>query len=169
MPKESSGTSLNQISSGLKMIEKIMSIEPNHVNLDYGGGKYNKGTEYLKTRSIDNLVYDPFNRPKAHNEAIELYCDLNRVDSITILNVFNVIPSEIERYQILDNCLAWLKDGGKIIISIYEKNGDGIMERTSKGYQNNLKTERYQIEIDKTFGYMVRSTRKGNIIILEEK
>jgi hypothetical protein len=40
MPKESANTSLNQVSSGLKILKKITNAETGHVNIDIGGGKY---------------------------------------------------------------------------------------------------------------------------------
>jgi hypothetical protein len=168
MPKESANTSLNQVSSGLKILKKITNAETGHVNIDIGGGKYNRGTEYLRQQGIENLVYDPFNRTSAHNEAVRLYADMNRANSITILNVLNTIPDKSERMAIIDQALTWVDFGGIILISIYEKNKDGILDRTSKGFQNNQPTQFYADEISAEFGDFARMEVKGNYIVIQE-
>ncbi len=76
MPIESADTSINQIASGLKYIAKNLY---SNINLDYGGGKYDRGTIYLKDFNIENFIYDPFNRSEKHNiEILEYIENLNK-------------------------------------------------------------------------------------------
>ena len=89
---ESANTSRNQIPALMK--KGLL----HGVNLDYGGGKYDKATEYLATQGVKNYVIDPFNRSNEHNnEAYDKTILSYQLDSITCLNVLNVIPSESER------------------------------------------------------------------------
>ena len=61
----SAATSVNHIPAGFK---KIVKDRYKGINLDWGGGKYDKGTKYLNQWGIINLVYDPYNRSEEHNQ-----------------------------------------------------------------------------------------------------
>ena len=92
MSAESAYTSRNQIPALMK--KGLLK----GVNLDYGGGKYDKATEYLAKLGVRNYVIDPFNRSKEHNDkAFDKTILSYQLDSITCLNVLNVITSELER------------------------------------------------------------------------
>lgn len=96
MSAESAYTSRNQVPALMKM-ELLKGV-----NLDYGGGKYDKATEYLATQGVNNFVIDPFNRSKEHNDwAFDQTILGKRLDSITCLNVLNVIPDANERESVV--------------------------------------------------------------------
>ncbi|MGL4451115.1 MAG: hypothetical protein ACRCTZ_08000, partial [Sarcina sp.] len=59
----SKATSRNQI----PQLFKYIKWQPNTVNGDIGGGKYNTGSEYLKSLNVNNILYDPFNRTYEEN------------------------------------------------------------------------------------------------------
>lgn len=129
--------------------------------LDIGGGKYDKGMEYLKHHyNINGVVYDPFNRSEYHNMKV-MYVSTG-YDVITCCNVLNVINCPYARHDVITKCMDWVKEGGKVYFQIYEGNGSGIGKETSKGYQMNKKTQEYMQEINAVFG---GCERKGNIII----
>ena len=87
----SAGTSLHQIAATFK--SPYFDTPSDSINVDLGGGKYDLGTEYLKDKGITNLVIDPFNRSPEFNQANEEIARNNKVSSVTINNVLNVIIS----------------------------------------------------------------------------
>ena len=66
------------------------------VNLDFGGGKYDTVTEMLKEKGIRNIVLDPYSRPKEYLETAKTIGTI-KIDSVTCLNVLNVILDKEER------------------------------------------------------------------------
>jgi hypothetical protein len=155
----SAATSISQIPRSVKMID----WEPNTINLDYGGGKYDKATEELKSRNVTNLVYDPFNRSSEHNEKVlALLKKQGGADTATINNVLNVIAEPEVRSQILSNVKRYLKQGGVAYFIVYEGDRSGQGKATPRGYQNNLPTPAYMSEIETVFSEV---SRKGRLII----
>ena len=140
-------TSLNQISAGLKFLINKNLVQKGDVNLDYGGGKFDKGTTYLKSFGITNLVYDEFSRNDAHNQEILNYLGKNKVDTLTILNVLNVIHDKETRIDVIRKGYNYLKIGGYMLITVYynPKMKRGL---TSKGtWQEQRKLSTYNPEI----------------------
>lgn len=148
---ESKKTSLNQIPSGIKRLVEWEINEGGRINLDYGGGAYEKSTHYLMMHGIINLIYDP-NQPEYKNKENLKICLLNGgANSATLLNVLNVIPTREERVEALYNMFSHMRMGSKAIIGVFEKNRDGILERTSKGWQLNQPLSFYKEEIEDCF------------------
>ena len=152
----SADTSLNQISAVLKRLS-----QKGTVNLDYGGGKYNKGSEYLSSKGIRNLVYDPYNRPAVHNEQILEMVAKDKADTVTIANVLNVIAERDVREQVINDAAKYIKPEGKAYFGIYEGDKSGVGKKTIKGWQENKPTTVYEEEIAK---YFKSVKRRGNII-----
>jgi len=161
MSKESAYTSLNQIPAVFK------NYELGSVNLDFGGGKYNKGTNYLDKHGTTNLVFDPYNRSEEHNEEVLLDSQvMYNVNSITCLNVLNVITSKKERADVLKNIrmiVKTQKNEPVVLFSIYEGNRSGVPgTRTT---QTNMKTADYIPEIQKVFPEW-EVQQQGNVLIV---
>jgi hypothetical protein len=155
----SAKTSVNQISSTFK---KIIFKEGN-VNLDFGGGKYDKATKFLEDLGVSNLVYDPFNRSISHNLAIryEVF-KKSGADTVTVNNVLNVVK-EIEVIKdIIFQSSFGVKDGGEVYFLIYEGNKTGVGVETVCGFQRNQRASDYMDYIKEYFGDVVR---RGNLII----
>lgn len=156
----SANTSINK--NKLPRIFKLVDFKPFTVNLDYGGGKYDNTTEYLAERSVNNLVFDPYNRTEEHNNTV-----INSVegyggaDTATCSNVLNVIKEPEIRQSILENLKRLVKPMGDIYITVYEGSGDGNEHPTKSGYQLNRKTADYMEEIEKIFSFV---TRRGKLI-----
>jgi hypothetical protein len=159
----SANTSLSQIASTFRN----KWFEPGKLNIDIGGGKYDKGTEYLRdTYGTENLVYDPFNRPEDYNRVIvERLVSGERGDTATANNVLNVIAEPDVRLNVIKQVAKAIKSNGRAYFLIYERDGTGIGKDTSKGWQNNLKTSAY---VDEVSQYFKSVERKGNLIIASE-
>lgn len=143
-----------------------VTFAPNTINLDFGGGKYDNATNFLKTKEVKNLVYDPYNRPIEENERVLKYIEENGVDTVTCANVLNVINEEEVRENVVMQCRQALKTGGKAYFYIYEGNKTGITKINKKQNtcQLNLKTECYMPLIQK---YFKTAVRKGQMIVAE--
>lgn len=142
MAEQSAKTSRNIIPSTFKAFD----VGP--VNLDFGGGKYETATEYLKEKNVTNLVFDPFNRTDEHNVSVMHEVIVNGCDTITCLNVLNVI-NEQERHEIYKHLKMILATTrcNKVIFQIYSGNGSGIPEYNDGVNQNNMKLTTYFSEI----------------------
>lgn len=153
----SAKTSLNQVSKGHKLIK----WKPGTVNIDWGGGKSNKGTEYLlDEHNVINFVYDPFNRSAAENaKALK-----SSPDTLTNHNVMNVIA---EDEVIIEMMKEWkkLKTVKTIYITVYVGNGKGIGKPTSKGYQRNQKLIEYLPLVKQVFP---SASKKGSMIVINK-
>ena len=154
--------------TSVKILPKAFKMFSFHGrNLDFGGGKWDKATVYLKNNhNCENLVYDPYNRTEEHNKEVANRVQTKGVDSITCLNVLNVIKNKDERY----NTLYAIKllsevsaDIGKlpiVIFQVYE--GD---KTANKDIQTCMKTKEYVPEIQAHFpNWSIK--RKGNVIIV---
>lgn len=165
---DSAGTSRNQVASGLRKVVKWGLAESGDTNLDFGGGRYDRGTEYLKSFGIRNLVLDPFNRSEEHNRATVAFLMANPADSATILNVLNVIPTREERLQVIYDTFQLVQPYAPVLVQTYTKNGNGRLERTKDGWQMNCKLEFYADEIEKSFSE-IRVHRVEKYLVLTRK
>ena len=164
MPVESAYTSQNQVPAAMK------SQNLTGTNLDYGGGKYDAGTDYLKTQGVRNLVYDPFNRSQEHNDGILAEVKERGIDSITLLNVLNVIQDNDELFRMLEDVKKIAEDNvhrfsklPRIIIQIYEGDKSGNPSKTTT--QRNQWCVDYSYFLDSVFKFN-KNSEKGNIINL---
>lgn len=165
---DSAATSQNQLAGGVKAVANNV-LESGTVNLDYGGGRYDKAVEYLKQLDIMNLVFDPFNRSKEHNkEVMDIITEYGGADSCTCCNVLNVIDGDSAKITALKNIKRLVKNGGKVFIQVYEgsdkdkievqndkgktvKKPSGVGKETTKGWQENKETVAYLPLVQKVF------------------
>jgi len=154
----SAGTSQNQIPG---LFTKF-GAELGPRNIDIGGGKYEKGTNFLKKKfGIFSRVHDKYNRSEEFNNETskQLY---GSADTATVANVLNVIEEKSAREELLEFVSKSIKPGGSAYFSIHEKDKSGIGAPTSRGYQNNLRASAYLEEISKYFDI---TKKTGNIIV----
>lgn len=160
----SAATSIN--SSKLPAIFKMISPKEGSLGLDYGGGKFDNASEYLATKGIKHLVYDPYNRSSQHNDQVISEIKKNGgADYITCSNVLNVIKEPQVRETVIKNIFKLLKGSGEAYFTVYEGSGSGDEGPTKAGYQLNKKTVDYVDEIKKIFPNV---TRKGKLIIAKK-
>lgn len=160
--KQEETSKKTSVSTIAKTFKRVV-FKPNTINLDYGGGRYDKATEYLKTIKVTNLVFDPFNRKFEHNKKVlEQIKENNGADTVTCNNVLNVIKEDKIRQQVIQNCFRLLKPHGIAYFSIYEGDKSGVGKKTGNGYQLNRVTESYQAELEKVFSNI---TLKNKIFI----
>jgi len=150
MGKEAAYTSIKQIPAGFKVFQL------GYLNLDWGGGKYDLATQYLRKHGTYNLVYDEYNQSYNDTSDNWLTARDKKVSSVTVFNVLNVIQDNVERDTLLNRinkfCDQKKKSHGEypvVIFQIYEGNRSGVP--STKTVQNNMKTADYLPEIRKAF------------------
>lgn len=157
----SENTSIN--STKLPALFKMVSFQPGTINLDMGGGKFDNVADYLSKYDVINLVYDPYNRTKAHNrEVVKTIRNAGGADTATCSNVLNVIKEPEARLAVLKNVSKLTKSGAPVYITVYEGRGDRKEGPTKSGYQLNRKTADYLEEVQQVFP---DAERKGKLII----
>jgi len=143
----SAGTSLKQVPA----LFRFIPWTPGTRNLDYGGGKYNRGSLFLHERKVRNLVYDPFNRTLTHNDAVMRSVVDQGADTVTLANVLNVIKEPEIRLEVLRRVSMLVKPGGRVYISIHIGKNTGMGAQTSRGWQENRSKRSYLSEIQAVF------------------
>ena len=160
----SANTSIN--SSKLPAIFKLVNLQSGTINLDFGGGRFDNASEYLSTKDVTNLIYDPYNRSSEHNKnVLDTIRKNNGADTATCSNVLNVIKEENARHTVIQNIYNLLKSNGTAYFTVYEGTGKGDEGSTKSGYQLNRKTVDYVDEIKEVFSDV---TRKGKLIIAKK-
>lgn len=159
-------TSIN--STKLPTLFKLVKFKPNTVNLDFGGGKFDNVTEYLKEQNVTNLVYDKFNRSASHNnEVLSQIKSTGGADTVTCSNVLNVIAEPEVRLTVIKNCAKLLKSGGTCYFTVYEGNGseEGRSNKTRQSHQTNMKTASYIPELEQVFSSVIK---KGKLLVCKK-
>lgn len=154
-------TSIN--SGKLPAIYKLVNFPKGSLVIDYGGGKFDNGVEYLDSIGVTGLVYDPYNRTTEHNRSVIKQIRENGGADIALCsNVLNVIKEEEARLNVLKNIRKLLKSSGTAYITVYEGTGTGEAKQSQEdAYQLHRKTADYLDEIHKVFP---DATRKGKLI-----
>lgn len=129
----------------------------NQYVLDYGGGRYDLGVNYLRDLGFDAEVYDPFNRSMEHNRKV--LASRRCWDTVLLSNVLNVIAEKEVRVEIIKHCL---KLGKELFITVYY---DSIKEEgeTKDGYQMQKPLRFYKNEIEEC-GFHCQIIRNGKVL-----
>lgn len=133
----------------------VVKFEEGGVNADIGGGRFDNGTEELEdTYGVENLIFDPFNRSKEHNEQVASRIENGGADTVTVNSVLNVIQESGNRDKVVRQAANAIKEDGSAYFLIYqgskEDQAKGARE-TKKGFQNFKKTSEYISEIERHF------------------
>ncbi len=135
-----------------------LQLRPGTKNFDNGGGSHKYNTLFLKENyGVENLVYDPFQRSKEHNESILKAVDQHTFDTATSNSVLNVIDLPQARLDHIFLSCNSLKDYGTAYFKTWQGDGSSKGKYSSHGYQSNLPTYSYQDEIEQIFS-------KGNVV-----
>lgn len=145
----------------VNLVYKKFPFEKGSVVLDYGGGKYDTNQEYMASKGIKLMVFDPYNRSKTHNAQVLKRAKLG-VDYIVCSNVLNVIAEPEVIRNVVETIKHLAKNKAKVVFAIYEGDKTGKGKVTTKGYQRNQKTADYMKLINEYFDY---THKKGNLIV----
>lgn len=147
--------------TSLAVVNKVYThraYRPGSRVLDYGGGRYDLNTEYMKARGVTVDVYDKFNRSPEHNARVLQAAREVAPDYVVCSNVLNVIAED----EVVDGILADMATyGACTLIAVYEGNRSGAGAETTKGYQRNAKLAEYVPMVERHFDII---SRKGGIL-----
>lgn len=131
-------------------------------NFDLGGGKFDNATDFLNSKGVENVIYDPFNRSREHNE-MSVMGSFRNFDTCTCNNVLNVIDSLDEINNVIKRANFVLKPNGVVFFKIYEGDKTGIGKPTKTDcFQQNKKADWYKFFVGNFFEEVYK---KGDIII----
>jgi len=137
-------SSIKQIPAGVNIIDKYFGWQPNTINLDIGGGKYNLMTEKLFEKQVTNLIFDPYNRCSEHNQKVLEICRQFGAHTVTIFNVLNVIKEYEIQIEVLNLALEMLKVNGIVFVRSTYMNKNKISGVTKSGtFQHYMKQCEY--------------------------
>lgn len=143
----------NKLPKVFKLVESRYGWEPDSINLDLGGGRYDNATDYLKQFNVENLILDPYNRSDEHNERVVERIDSSPVDTVTLSNVLCVIQERIVQDLILKMAYEHLRPGGLLYLTVYEGDRTGIGRKTGKDqWQEHRKLADYADQVSQVFG-----------------
>lgn len=143
MENNTFNTSLNQVPA---IIKEYRDVLPETI-LNYGCGcGYRKVEAYLEHGVTS---YDKY----SNEEAIRKLDRSKDYECVVCANVLNVIETEKEMNEMLKD-IASLSDTA--LFSVYEGNGTGVGNPTSKGYQRNQKAKEYEGILKRYFSSVVR-------------
>ena len=146
----SMGTSNPQVSRGLTGYQTYFGFPPGSTVLDYGGGRYDYGIQYMASIGCKSYVYDPFWRtPEYNKRSIEAY--KKHPDFIVCANVLNVIMEDEIVESVVAKISKLARKGTIVVFKIHEGDGSGIGKLTKKGWQRNQKMMDYYPLILKYF------------------
>ena len=148
----SANTSINKVG---RLYKVFCHKPPSGKVLDFGAGKYRKGTIFLQNKGFDVDSYEP----SLHDNLPS-----GKYNTILISNVFNVIAEDEIVLQILKTCKELLESDGHVLVTVYEgdKSGKGKPSKEDC-YQRNARTKEYIGLVSKVFDNV---KIKQNIIIL---
>ncbi len=156
----SANTSINQYQ--LPATFSKVEFKQGTINADIGGGRFNNATEYLKKNGVENVIFDPFNRPHAENVAAINRISNGKADTATVNNVLNVIKEPENRLKVIAQAANAIKPDGTAYFLIYEGNNSGFGRATKAGsWQENRKPSSYIDEIKTHFDEFYK---RGNLI-----
>lgn len=156
----SADTSINK--NKLPATFSRVEFQSGTVNADIGGGQFDNGTEFLSEKGVTNVIYDPFNRSKEHNEKAANKIKGGKADTATVNNVLNVIKEPQNRLFVISQAADAVKKDGTAYFLIYDGDRSGNAKQTKQGWQENRKASTYVDEVSQKFSSVEVS---GNLII----
>lgn len=165
----SAGTSRKQIPESFKKIAWTQGTR----NLDIGAGAFELGTDYLRSRGVENTPFDPYNRATdVNNAALDTLRNGEKYDTVTVANLLNVVQEPEIRDNIIKQAAHSVKPDGKAYFQVYESDRSGVGRQTKTGgtddnWQNARTLKSYQPDIERHFGKV--ESKDGMLIASEPK
>ena len=165
----SAGTSRKQIPESFKKIAWTQGTR----NLDIGAGAFELGTDYLRSRGVENTPFDPYNRATdVNNAALDTLRNGEKYDTVTVANLLNVVQEPEIRDNIIKQAAHSVKPDGKAYFQVYESDRSGVGRQTKTGgtddnWQNARTLKSYQPDIERHFGKV--ESKDGMLIASEPR
>jgi len=146
-----------------KLPASIRAIQwkPGTRNADIGGGRFDNVTQHLQGLGVENVIWDPYNRPQEHNQAAAGKLRGGQAHTATVNNVLNVIQEPHVRQHVIRLAADAIRPDGTAHFLIYEGDKQGTGGPTAAGWQEHRHAATYEPEIAQHFGVV---KRRGNLI-----
>jgi len=119
-------------------------------NFDLGGGKYDTASVWLlENHGITNLIYDPFNRSPRHNIEILEKVLHEKILTVTVSNVLNILETKEQRAETIRLAYHVLSPGGRVYFKFYTVKEAGVSKPDC--FQTAMKPGEYLPEILSVF------------------
>lgn len=152
----------------------LVRLKAGQVVYDHGCGKYPQYVrEWAESHGCECYSFDPYHSTPA--EAVRRIGLVFRggADVVLLSNVLNVISTAEDRAACLRAAAYYMKEGGKLCVTVYEGDGKGVGRVTKRDkagnaicWQENRKTADYVAEIQAALPTM-KVSRSGRLIIAE--
>lgn len=166
----SKNTSINKVKNPriVVLVERQSGWIPRGINLDIGGGKFDNMSDYLLcNHGVVNLIYDPFNRSREHNNVVMSKVMESGADSVTISNVLCVIKEDSNKRRLVMMAFESLRPGGVLYVTNYEGDKSRIGRKTREDqWQENKPSEDYMSLIRECFSQVMM--KYGMIIAIKQ-
>ena len=162
----SKDTARNQIPAVYRLAKKAGYWKPGLQGVDVGCG-YDRLSQHLhEEEDIHCLGYDPEWKTKEQNDSTWWGMG-EKGDFVTLSNVLNVIQCEHERREVLVEARWFLRDGGALLLTVYEGDKDGRSRETRDGWQEHRRLRTYLSEVKAVFSNAV--VKGGMIVATKER
>tara|TARA_R110002110_G_scaffold225632_2_gene439698 strand:+ start:776 stop:1138 length:363 start_codon:yes stop_codon:yes gene_type:complete len=109
---------------------------------------------------------DPYNLdPKRNAYAEDMVSSSGGAHTVSLSNVLNVIASDGAKLDLLEKAKGLLREGGSLLVTVYEGDGSGEGRATRDGWQENKRLRDYEGLIRVVFKEVVKVTMKGGLIV----
>ena len=152
----------------------LVRLEAGQVVYDHGCGKYPQYVqEWAESQGCEYYGFDPYHSTPA--DAVKRIGLVFRggADVVLLSNVLNVISTAESRAACLMAAAYYMKEGGRLCVTVYEGDGKGtgcVTKRDKAGnaicWQENRKTADYVEEIQAALPTL-KVSRRGKLIIAE--
>ncbi|MAL58857.1 MAG: hypothetical protein CMC14_02300 [Flavobacteriaceae bacterium] len=161
----SKGTARNQIPAIYNRAKRAKFWRAGLRGVDLGCG-YDRLSQHLHDReNVFCLGYDPEWKSADHNNHVYFQMFENS-DFVTLSNVLNVIDSQAAREETLSLAKSFLKEGGTLLVTVYEGDKDGRSRETRDGWQEHRRLRDYLAEVRRVFPGA--KTKGGMIVATKE-
>lgn len=138
-------------------------FKPETLHLDLGAGKYRRLETWARERGVYAYSSDPFNLvPQRNAYAEDIVSSSGGAHTISLSNVLNVIDSDGAKLDLLDKAKGLLREGGSLLITVYEGDRTGEGKATRDGWQENKRLKDYDALVRVVFKSV---TIKGGLMV----
>lgn len=121
------------------------------MNLDLGAGRTEEPGKFLRSKSVRNFNYDPYNKSAAENEKTLHMIKSGVFDTVTCSNVLNVIKEAEARAFVIRLAAHALHDRGFAYFTCWSGDSSEEGRETCNGFQLNQPLKFYLDEIRQVF------------------
>lgn len=154
-------TSRNHLPAVYRLAKKAGYWKPGLQGVDLGCGRSLKLEAKLEEEDVFLMGWDPHWKTEQENSSC--WENMNGVSDFAVVsNVLNVINCPAARSELLFRAKAFLREGGRLLVTVYDGSRDGEGGVTRAGWQENRKLGDYLLAVRSHFP---NAELKGGMIV----